>query len=71
MLTSSILERPCDTTLRARFFPGLAKLAAAAWRWYRLRRDARRLEAFSDHLLRDIALGRGEIEQAVRNGRER
>lgn len=48
---------------------GMARLAAAVGRWYRLRRDARRLMAFNDHLLSDIGLGRGGIEFAVWSGR--
>ena len=53
----------------ARSREGLAHAAAAVSRWRRLRREARRLMAFDDRMLRDIGLGRGEIERAVRGGR--
>jgi uncharacterized protein YjiS (DUF1127 family) len=35
----------------------------------RLRRDLRRLQGLDDAMLRDIGLGRGELEDAVRHGR--
>ena len=50
---------------RARAPTGVARLVAAASRWYRLRRDARQLMAFDDRMLQDIGLSRGEIESAV------
>jgi uncharacterized protein YjiS (DUF1127 family) len=53
----------------ARSREGLARAAAAISRWHRLRRDAWRLMALDDRMLRDIGLGRGEIEHAVRGGR--
>ena len=56
-------------TLWARSREGLAQAAAAVARWHRLRRDARRLLALDDRMLRDIGLGRGEVERAVRGGR--
>jgi uncharacterized protein YjiS (DUF1127 family) len=71
VLTSSILQRSHDDAAKARLLAGLARLTAAARRWYQLRRDTRQLSAFSDHLLRDIGLGRGEIERAVKDGRGR
>ena len=71
VLTSSMLERSHHPAARACQLAGLIRLAAAARHWYRLRRDMRLLSAFSDHLLHDLGLGRGEIEQAVRDGRRR
>jgi uncharacterized protein YjiS (DUF1127 family) len=47
----------------------LAQAAAAVARWHRLRREARRLMALDDRMLRDVGLSRGEIERAVRVGR--
>jgi uncharacterized protein YjiS (DUF1127 family) len=35
----------------------------------RLRRDLRNLQRLDDAMLRDIGLGRGELEDAVRHGR--
>jgi uncharacterized protein YjiS (DUF1127 family) len=57
--------------LWARSREGLARAAAAVSRWRRLRRDAGRLMALDDRLLRDIGLSRGEVERAVRGGRAR
>ena len=48
---------------------GLARAAAAVARWHRLRRDARRLMALDDRMLRDVGLSRGEVERAVRGRR--
>ena len=53
----------------ARSREGLAHAAAAVSRWHRLRREARRLMALDDRMLRDVGLGRGEIKRAVRGGR--
>jgi uncharacterized protein YjiS (DUF1127 family) len=44
----------------------LARQLAAEWR---LRRDIHMLQQFHDRELRDIGLGRGEIERVVRHGR--
>jgi uncharacterized protein YjiS (DUF1127 family) len=57
-------------SLWARSREGLARAAAAVARWHRLRRDSRRLVALSDRMLRDVGLGRGEVERAVRAGRD-
>ncbi len=48
----------------------LAGVLGALARAYRVRRDTRRLSAFSDHMLRDVGLGRGGIGRAVRVGRD-
>jgi uncharacterized protein YjiS (DUF1127 family) len=48
----------------------LAGVLGALARAYRVRRDTRRLSAFSDHMLRDLGLGRGEIERVARVGRD-
>jgi uncharacterized protein YjiS (DUF1127 family) len=58
-----------DSTLWARSREGLAHAAAAVARWHRLRHDTRRLMALDDRLLRDVGLGRSEVERAVRGGR--
>jgi uncharacterized protein YjiS (DUF1127 family) len=50
---------------------GTSHLVAPVLRWYRARRDSRQLMAFGDHMLHDIGLSRGEIERAVRTGRDR
>ncbi len=44
-------------------------LAGAIVREYRLRRAVRELAVMDDHILRDIGLGRGELERAARFGR--
>ncbi|MGP9819552.1 DUF1127 domain-containing protein [Salinarimonas sp. NSM] len=55
---------------RLRGEPGLlAGLIARMFREIRLRRAARTLEAMPDHLLSDIGLARGDIPDAIRNGR--
>jgi uncharacterized protein YjiS (DUF1127 family) len=56
-------------TFWARSREGLAHAAAAVARWRRLRRDARRLMALDDRMLRDVGLSRGKIEHAVWHGR--
>jgi uncharacterized protein YjiS (DUF1127 family) len=56
-------------TLRARSRDAVARAAAAVARWHRAHRDAQRLMMASDRMLRDVGLGRGEVERAVRAGR--
>jgi uncharacterized protein YjiS (DUF1127 family) len=55
--------------------PQLMNLIKRAIVWLRARRQMRRaideLMAFDDRTLADIGLSRGEIQHAVRNGRER
>lgn len=58
---------PAWTPLRTCVF----ELGAALARAYRLRRDARELARYSDRMLHDVGLGRGEIESAVRIARGR
>ena len=52
-------------TLWARSREGLAQAAVAVSRWHRLRREAQRLMALNDRMLRGIGLSRREIEHAV------
>jgi uncharacterized protein YjiS (DUF1127 family) len=47
----------------------IARLVAAAIQEYQARLAVRRLRKFDDQLLRDIGVGRGEIERVVRSGR--
>jgi uncharacterized protein YjiS (DUF1127 family) len=44
----------------------LARMATGWMRWHRRRRDEAVLQAQPDYMLRDIGLGRSEIEAAVR-----
>jgi uncharacterized protein YjiS (DUF1127 family) len=68
---------PCNprryATGRKRWAPLPARItrlvAAAAIRGYRARHAMRRLMAFDDRLLRDMGVGRGEIERVVHSGR--
>ena len=53
----------------ARLAASIARLVSAAIRGYRARHAMRRLMAFDDRLLRDIGVGRGEIERVVQDGR--
>jgi uncharacterized protein YjiS (DUF1127 family) len=79
MATSSIVyvrPRPyrpepqiANTPYWARLLTGLARVTATAFAEYRVRRAARHLMSFDDLMLRDIGIGRGEIEYAVRVGR--
>jgi uncharacterized protein YjiS (DUF1127 family) len=55
--------------IAARMAAGIARLVATAVRRHRARRATRRLMAFDDQLLRDIGVGRGEIERVVHRGR--
>jgi uncharacterized protein YjiS (DUF1127 family) len=48
---------------------GMNRVFARVLRWRRLRRDARLLREFDDHMLQDIGLSRDEIEHVVRGGR--
>jgi uncharacterized protein YjiS (DUF1127 family) len=48
----------------------LAWLIAAISDELRIRRDMRQLTAMDDHMLKDIGLGRSEIEYRVRHGRD-
>jgi uncharacterized protein YjiS (DUF1127 family) len=54
------------TSLRA----GVADLVAALGRKYRARRAVHELMALDDRMLRDVGLGRAEIEHAVQSGRD-
>jgi uncharacterized protein YjiS (DUF1127 family) len=47
----------------------ITRLVAAAIRGYRARHAMRLLMAFDDRLLRDMGVGRGEIERVVHGGR--
>ena len=49
---------------------GLSWLIAATGREWRIRRDLRRLAAMDDRMLKDIGLGRCEVEYRVRYGRD-
>ena len=53
---------------RARPRDAVARAAAAVARWHRAHRDAQRLTMASDRMLRDVGLGRGEVERAVLRG---
>ena len=68
-LVSSLRSHAYDVAWERTGAGGLAHAAAAVARWRRLRRDARRLMAMDDCMLRDVGLGRGEIERAGRGGR--
>ena len=61
---STAVREPRATLLRT-LGGGLARLAAE----WRLRREIRSVEGFSDAMLQDIGLTRGSVEEAVRNGR--
>jgi len=51
---------------------GLLMRLMARWRrWQRLRRDEALLWRQPDYLLRDIGVGRSEIERIIRKGRYR
>jgi uncharacterized protein YjiS (DUF1127 family) len=67
---------PCDhqryvtgRELWARLAARIARLLSTAIQEYQARRAIRRLMEFDDRLLRDIGVGRGEIERVVRSGR--
>jgi uncharacterized protein YjiS (DUF1127 family) len=49
----------------------VTRLGAAVAQAYWLRRDTRQLMAYGDAMLHDIGVGRGEVERAVRAGRDR
>jgi uncharacterized protein YjiS (DUF1127 family) len=59
------------STAWARLVADMSHLVALVLRWHRARRDSRQLMAFGDHMLQDIGLSRGEIERAMRMGRDR
>ena len=67
---------PCDASwhatgreLWARLVARMACFLEAAIQEYHVRSGMRRLRGVDDHLLRDIGVGRSEIERVVRNGR--
>lgn len=63
-------QRSAAATARPLLPAMLAGALTALARAYRMRRDTRQLLAFSDHMLSDLGLGRGEIGRAVRVGRD-
>jgi uncharacterized protein YjiS (DUF1127 family) len=64
-------RQAASPTVWMRLAAGTNHLVTSVLRWHRLRRDSRQLMAFGDHMLQDIGLSRGEIERAVRAGRDR
>ena len=79
MATSSIVyarPRPyrlepqsANTAYWTYLLAGMARIAGAVVAEYRVRRAARHLMRLDDLMLRDIGIGRGEIEHSVRVGR--
>jgi uncharacterized protein YjiS (DUF1127 family) len=64
------LEREvAGSARRAGALAGMARLVVAVLREYRARRAVLHLSELDDRLLRDVGLGRGGIERAVRTGR--
>jgi uncharacterized protein YjiS (DUF1127 family) len=57
-------------SLPARFGGIATRFAFAIANEVRIRRDMRKLESMSDHMLKDIGLTRAEIDRAVRYGRD-
>lgn len=51
--------------------PGLRDIVETVMREWRVRRDMRRLEELDPAQLRDIGIGPGGVEGAVRHGRHR
>ncbi len=51
-----------ETRLASRFQRLAVTAAATAWVWFRRRVTVNRLAALDDHQLKDIGLGRGEID---------
>jgi uncharacterized protein YjiS (DUF1127 family) len=49
-----------------RFSDAFGHIMSGLMRWHRRRRDEALLQAQPDYMLRDIGLGRSEIEAAVR-----
>jgi uncharacterized protein YjiS (DUF1127 family) len=67
---------PCDASwhatgreLWARLAARIARFVEVAIQEYHARGAMRRLREFDDQLLRDIGVGRSEIERVVRSGR--
>ena len=67
---------PCDPSrhatgreLWARLAARIARFVEVAIQEYHARGAMRRLREFDDQLLRDIGVGRSEIERVVRSGR--
>ena len=54
----------------AGFYGFVLRMAAAAVREVRVRRDTQRLAEFDDYMLRDIGITRTDIEGVVRRGRD-
>jgi uncharacterized protein YjiS (DUF1127 family) len=63
-------SRTANTVRWAYLLGGIARLAGVAVAEYRARRAARYLTGLDDFMLRDIGIGRGEVERAVRAGRD-
>ena len=64
-LNATALHAPGAARAVARTF---AAILGPLVRVYRARRQAEHLESFSDHLLADIGISRGDIDAAVRWG---
>jgi uncharacterized protein YjiS (DUF1127 family) len=63
-------QQAASPSRRGQLCTGLARLAALLRRWHRLRRDTHQLMSFSDAMLKDIGLSRGQIERVVMTGRD-
>jgi uncharacterized protein YjiS (DUF1127 family) len=73
-LTAAALQRPeaaCDRPIARVVARTVALIPGFLVRAYRARRDTEHLMGLSHHLLKDIGLGRGEIDSAVRWGQVR
>lgn len=62
-------SRPASSGVRSRILRALGGIVSGLLTEWRLRRDIRSVEGFTDAMLQDIGLTRGGIEHAVRRGR--
>jgi len=68
VLTAGTVSR--GDTMAELLLGTLALLTRGFARGGELRRDIKRLSAMDDRMLRDIGISRGDIEHAVRHGRD-
>ena len=69
-IMSGVMPYAAQQPLRSSGLSLLTRIVATLSEWLRAEREARRLSALDDHMLKDIGIARSDISRAVRDGRD-